>query len=455
MKLFISVFLIIASLTGNAQQEISFGNSIYVNLSLGQSIDFNGNNIQLIKCKNGLSYLEINGKEIKLPVAKRTLPVVVDSVRIFIADQKEFKNITSDSSVHALLESEAYICLSDPSKPLLNQNKYAFPISKKDGYTWSMEEDSHMFAYLGLAEWISSNYYRSHEGIDLNMHEARGKELHPLIAIENGEVVLVAGTSITKGKDGCIIIKSEANKNIYYVYKHTNPSTHKVREGQFVKKGDMLSYIWGDQAWGHLHFAVVYREEVPEYDNRYENCLNYFPHMYELYHDDLLSQKVSFTKGNFNFGCQRWVDGNSRRLNSYNELLGYGWDIRSWSTSQSVEGVLGVTYGNARLKKTLHKGTKAASENPFNYFDFLVNVENGIYDVTCTIGDYELPCNFILSIENEESEKFSTLKKEFIKVKKNKVKISDGKLTVRIQLVNEDVVAGIKSLTFEKVSNFR
>lgn len=445
--LFFSIFF-----NTNAQKAIHFGNSVYVNLCVGQTFNYHGNRIVLKEINGNKTRVEVNDKLKELKISRRELPTVVDSVRLFVADQKNIKSLTTDNQVHGLLKGDALLCLSSPESPLLDADNYVFPISKKDNYQWSMTEDSHMYAYLGLSKWVSPDYYRSHEGIDLNMHDARGRYIHPLVAIENSTVVLVADSTVTKSKDGCIILKSELNKNIYYVYKHTNPKTHKVKAGQYVKKGEELSFIWGDQAWGHLHFAVVYRERVPEYIDRYYSLINFFPQLYELYNGTLEYEKKIFTHGIFEFGSQRWIEGNSRKIDEYNELIGYGWEI-DWCPAQKVEGVFGKEKGNARLKKHLHEGTCASSINPENNFKFNINVENGAYNISCVIGDYESPSEMRLYFENIELGNYETEPANFKEVEEQNVIVNDGMLTIKIELPNEKSIAGIQKLEFIKVSD--
>lgn len=447
-----ALLLICIAARVHSSEPVKFGNAIYVDLAVGEQVAYLGKTIEVLELENNWSLVRVGDDEAWLDVAKRSLPVTIGGARVFVSDQINVKNLTTDSEVHGLLTKDALLCLSDPSAPLLSP-EFTFPISGRDGYRWRMEEDSHMFAYLGLATWKAPDYVRSHEGIDLDMHDARGRERHPLVAIESGTVVLVADSSVTGSRDGCIILKSDTQENIYYVYKHTNPETHRVKEGQKVGAGDMLSYIWGDNVWGHLHFAVVYRSETPGYPDRYRDLLNFFPQFYELYSGSLELAQELRSEGEFRFGHKKETCRNFKRLDVFSELTGYGWKLGDWCVSQKVEGVESDMGGNARLRKTLHAGTRAESENPESSYEFEVAVENGRYLVNATVGDLFLPTSQKLYFENSEAGIFEISEGgAFQRSQDLEVDVADQRLTVRIELLDEDKGAGIRELSFKRMS---
>src|SRR5690606_24800835 len=112
---------------------------------------------------------------------------------------------------------------------------YVFPISRRDAYQWHMEESSQMFAYYGHASYMRGDayaapggkYYRSHEGIDFDLHDARGLEKHPLVSMASGRVCLAEETN---DDEVCLIIQSKLEPDIYYVYQHVNRRFCFVRE---------------------------------------------------------------------------------------------------------------------------------------------------------------------------------------------------------------------------------
>lgn len=262
-----------------------WGNAFYVDLAVGDRFKYLDRQVELLSTRANYCTIRVGEVTSELIVARRSLPEVVNGVRVFVAMNRNAARITPAHAMHeyGLMRNDALICLSDPALPLLDPERYIFPISCRDGYEWSMAEGSHMFAYLGWA--AHKKDYRSHEGIDLNMHEARGKQIHPLVAVEDGEIVMAVGPEATGDEnEGCIIIRSKSQPMIYYVYKHVHDRSMMVKHGQSVKAGEVLGYIWGDWKWGHLHFAVVCREKPPKYGQRYHNLLNCFGQLYELWY---------------------------------------------------------------------------------------------------------------------------------------------------------------------------
>lgn len=439
-------------LLSNENAIVKFGNAVYVNLSVGEKFKYEGHDIEVLKIANHKSLVSVNGEEAWLEVAKRSLPKTIGGLSVFVSDQINVKRITTDSLVRNLLQKDVLLCLSAPGQRLLDPSEFDFPISNRDGYVWEIGEDSHMFAYLGSNAWMGRpNSFRSHEGIDFNLHEARGLEMHPIVAIEAATVILVADSTVTKSVDGCIILKSNSQDNIYYVYKHTNPKTHKVKEGQLVKKGDILSYIWGDDVWGHLHFSVVYRSDPPAYQGRYKNVLNFFPHLYELRYGSEPVPNIR-TSGNFTFGYSKQYCNNIQRLDEFNELTGYGWVLGDWCIAQKVERTSRDSTGNVRLKKVLHAGTQAESTNPNSHYDFDVLVENGSYTVSVTIGDAYGPSLQRVFFENQDIGVFNLEGSgQLVETKEYTVDVQDGRLTIRMELLDPEKFASIRALRFRKL----
>jgi len=124
-----------------------------------------------------------------------------------------------------------------PSKPLLDPNLFTFPISRDDSFEWTMGENSHMFAYLRPA--------RSHEGIDINMHRARGKEIDALVAIEDGTIRWIGQGS---PQEAALLLESATFPGIYYVYQHLNRGKVFVKADQHVRKGQRLAFADGRQS---------------------------------------------------------------------------------------------------------------------------------------------------------------------------------------------------------------
>lgn len=427
----------------------TWGNAVYVDLAMGESFTYLGKTATLISLENNFCTIEVDGQQRELIVARRALPEVINDVRIFAADNRNVADFTvpeKNGNVHAALTKDALLCLSDPAQPLLNPEEYIFPIDREDDFNWTMSENSHMFAYLFPD--------RSHEGVDINMSNDRGKETHALIAPENGmvrDIINTTGSNI----ETRLFIQSDNDPDLTFSYSHVNRHKLLVKPGQRVSRGQKLAYIWGDGRWGHLHFTVrKYGEESIEYAG-FEYLLNTFPQMYELWHGDLEPRPKVWIGGSFRFGGQYWTRGNRQHLNQYDDILGYGWLLGNWCTAGKVETSMpddgGKPDQSARLQKVMFQGSPSPAVNSDNYFDFEIAVENGRYLVGARIGDVYAKTWQNVSMESVDAGTYE-LDHELRSTPDVKVVVTDGKLTVRLELRDDKTCAGIHELNFTKTS---
>jgi hypothetical protein len=103
---------------------------------------------------------------------------------------------------------------------LTRTNKYLFPISFNNGFTWSGEEDSYMFSHFNSTE---RNLLKTttNPGIDFDLQDARGIEKHWISAIENSTVIWVENKTTDKSvREACVLLESESQPGIYYAYQH-------------------------------------------------------------------------------------------------------------------------------------------------------------------------------------------------------------------------------------------
>lgn len=448
----VSIFLLKGTLAFG--QTYKWGNAIYVNLSIGEQYSYMGKTVCLVSSKNQACVVEVDGKRKELLVARRCLPEVIDGVRVFVADNRHVAELTTtekNQNVHAALTKDALLCLSDPSKPLLDPSKYVFPIDRIDGFEWNMGENSHMFAYLRPV--------RAHEGIDIDLSDARGRDLHALLAPENGIVRAILNKSGSKIENR-LFIQSEKNPELSYSYSHINRNRVLVDVGQKVKKGQQIAYIWGDWRWGHLHFSLRnynFESVTPGYDG-FKYLLNTFPQMYELWYGDLKPHPRTHLNDSFRFAGQYWTRGNCQYLDQYSDLLGYGWRLGPWCTTGRVETSRvdeGVKPGqSARLKKTMHTVTPHPAQNPKDYFDFEINVSNGRYFVQAEVGDMYDPTWQKVEIEGRDTGIYE-LDKTLDWTPIINVPVQDGKLTIRIHLRDSSTPAGIRELHFTRTTTGR
>ncbi len=428
-----------------------FGNSSFFDMRVGESVTYRHATIVLNSVDRQFADVQVDGRQVRLKVSKLTLPVELNGIRLSVADNQYVKHLSDDASVHGLLSKDALLCVSDASRPLLDPDRYVFPISRRDGYTWPMGEDSHMFAYLG-PHWNNPARFRSHEGIDFDMHDGRGIEKHPVVAIEDGVVAwsLASGLS-PDNNEACVLIKSAANRDTYYVYKHLYAKRIAVTRGMVVQRGTPLGYIWSDGIWGHLHFAVVHSNTVPDYPNRYVNTVNVFPHLHELWCGPSRRPAPVFTHGEFAFGRLKGASRNVRYAHAYTPVLGCGWRIDHWCGADVLEAVPFENEGFILLKKVVHQHSRAACTNPDAYYEFAVDVEPGVYTIAVLVGNYYDRSHQRVVAEHVELGTFSLGKGVVAWTERREVSVTGTTLTLRIYY-DETVGAGICKLSFAKVA---
>jgi hypothetical protein len=374
-------------------------------------------------------------------VARRDLPTVVGNVRVFLADTRDVAALTTDAPKHGSTSRDALLCLSNAKRPLLDPRQYAFPVSRRDGFSWHMSEQSHMHAYLGHAPYKGSTYYRSHEGVDIDMHEARGARIHPLVAIEDGVVEWVAQHPGDPNQ-ACVLLRSRAQPHIAYVYMHLNRPTVAVHAGQELARGDHVAYIWGDEVWGHLHFAVVHAPHEQPFEGRYRNLLNCFPHLYELWHGDLDEHVPVFDNAVFTFGEPKQLCGNKLHRSAYTDVNGYGWRLGEWCPARAVER-------GAVVRRTLYPGTAAEARNPEEHFDFAVRVVPGTYEVQARVGNAHGPSWQEVAFNGVSAGTFDLRDGGLLRTPARNVAVPDGLLVVRLRVRGEEL-AGITELQFRR-----
>jgi len=451
------VFLIFACQFTRAQEDskpdFQWGNSSYYNLNVGDSIVFNKMGIEVLSMFNHYNEIRIGKDTIWLKVSKRSLSLGSSDIRIFVADNINVKNLTDDKAVHGLLNKDVLLCVSKSEKNMLDPFQYVFPVSYNDGFLWKAEEDSHMFSYLGEDNSSTGpEKIQSYEGIGIDLHDARGLEKHWIVAIENSEVEWIE----TKNPDqteqeACVLLKSESNPGIYYLYNHLYTKNIEVRPGQKLVRGELIGTCWGDIKWGHLQLLVIKSDTIPAYNDRFANSVNFFPQLYQLYYQQLFSLSKYFSKGKIEFGRPAPVNQNQKNTLAFESYSGKGWMLGKWDVADKVEWAGSGFKGNARLRKTLFAHTKAQSTNPENYYDYEINVQNGVYRIRVQVGDLELPSWQKVEFEGIDAGTFQLTAGEYNWTAERVVKIKDFNLSVRIYIdpTNQEV-AGLSEIVFQK-----
>lgn len=427
-----------------------WGNASYFNINIGESIIYNDTEIKLIQLENHFNKIKIGNDTLWIKVSRRTLPVQVGKLRIFVADNKNVKTLDPDKGIHGLMKKDALICISGSDFPLLDPAKYTFPISFSDGFLWSAEEDSYMFSYNHPAETKSKE--GSHPGIDFDMHDARGIEKHRVLAIENSTVVWVENKNMdAAGKEAWVLLESESQPGIYYLYKHLNNKKTIVKNGQKLQYGEPVGAIWGDETWGHLTFTVIKSDTIPSLQNCGKNVINCFPQLFELYFKQSTGFSKNFSKGRIFLGKNRSQNGNQKNAAVFEEYSGRGWLLGKWNLADKVDFASKGSEGNVRLRKTLFAGSAAVCTNPNNWYDYDINVRNGVYRIRAKMGDISLPTWQKVAFEGIDAGILSNDAGEFKWTSERVVKVNDGKLTIRI-FVDEknEKAAGISEIVFQR-----
>ncbi|HKI89127.1 MAG TPA: hypothetical protein VKA38_08875, partial [Draconibacterium sp.] len=128
-----------------------------------------------------------------------------------------------------------------------------------------------------------------------------------------------------------------------------------------------------------------------------------------------------------------------------------GWLLGDWNTADKVEWVLKGNQGNVRLRKELFTGTAAKATNPYNYFDYEINVKNGVYRVRAKVGDLFLPSWQKIAFEGLDADTFQLASGEMQWTSEKIVKVKDGKLNVRIFIDEmENKTAGLSEIVFQQ-----
>jgi hypothetical protein len=431
--------------------DFTWGNASYFNLNTGDSVEYNDVEIKLLKLENHFNQLKIGNDTVWIKVSRRTLPLQIGNLRIFVADNSNVKALSSDKEVHGLLKKDVLICLSISTLPLLDPNKYLFPISFNDGFTWSVDEDSYMFSAFNNVEKRMKGC-DTNSGVDFDLQDARGMEKHWIVAFENSMVIWVEDKSIDKaGKEAAVLLESGSQPGIYYLYKHLYNRNIEVKKGQKLMRGEPIGTIWGDENWGHLTFSVIKSDTIPTLQNCQQNVVNGFPQLYELYFKQTTGFPKYFSKGRIFFGKSSSQNSNQKNTSEFENYTGKGWDLGKWNVADKVDFTFKGTEGNVRLRKKLFKGTATVCTNPNDFYDFEIIVQNGVYRIRAKMGDLFLPTWQKVSFEGIESGIISNEKAGFIWTSEKVVKVADNKLTIRIFVdPTNEKSAGISEIVFQR-----
>ena len=444
------LFFIVSILRAGAQKSLPdfiWGNASFFDLAVGESFLFGNNEIQLIEIENHFNKIRIGADTVSIKTNRRSLPIVFGEVMIYVADNKNVKLLASNSEVHGLLQKDALIAVSAFNKPLLDFNKYVFPVIFNNGFLWNFDNDNYLFSWLWKDEEQVENFYRSHEGIAFDMNDVNGKKDHWLAAIESSRVVWINRAP----QVSCVLLESASQQGIYYVYDNLNSRDLEIKTGQNLIQGEIIGMTRNDDNNDFLQFAVIKSDEVPSYANRYSNIINFFPQICQLYYRHTYIFPRNFSKGVVNLGIQNQRNGAMGNIHAFEGYLGKGWLLDKWNIADKVEHVSDGYTSNARLKHKLFAGTPAECVNPDNFYDYEISVPNGAYRVRAKLGDLKLASWQRIMFEGIEVTTESLSPGEYKWTNEQVVNITDGRLTVRIFVdTTENKPAGISEIVFQQ-----
>ncbi|HCE58013.1 MAG TPA: hypothetical protein DER09_09370 [Prolixibacteraceae bacterium] len=454
-RLFIILIFLANPLSGlysqnNTKPDFTFGNASYFNMNSGETVLFGNTEIKLLGIKNQFNRIMVGDDTIQCRVSRRTPPVVVKGLRIFVADNFKIKSLSEFQEAHGLLKKEAIICVSFASQPLLNSFDYTFPVSFNDGFVWSCDEDSYLFSFKNHNKKSRQSCFS--EGIDFDLQEARGIEKHWIVAVEKCTVAWVFEDENLKN-EASILLQSNSHPDIFYLYSHLYNKKVEVKKGQTIDKGEILGTIWGDNNWGHLTFTVIKSDSLPEPGICAGNLINAFPHFFELYFQSSAVYSRNYRKGRLFFGKPAMYNGNQKNATVFEEYTGKGWIAGDWNIAEKVETASKGAEGNVRLRKVLFEGTVAEAKNPNNWFDYEIHVPNGTYRIRARLGDVEMESWQKIAFEKVDAGAIATEKGQFVWTSERVVKVTDGKLTVRINIdETNEKIAGISEIVFQQAN---
>lgn len=429
-----------------ANPDFVWGNASYFNLNTGESVFYENTEIKLLSVHRQFNQLKIGNDTVTCRVSRRTLPVVAGRLRIFVADNFHIKSLSANNEGHGLLQKEVLLCVSNFNQPLLNTTDFVFPISFNDGYIWNCDEDNYLFSFNG--DGPDPEKCKT-EGVYFDMENSRLTRKNWLVAVENSMVEWIYQDNKNRNESS-LMLKSAINPSVYFLYQHLDTKSLKAKKGQILEKGDLIGTTFYGSGWGHFTFSVIYSEKLPEPGSCSDNVLNGFPQLYELHFSTTNPFYRSFKKGRLFFGKNSTINGNQKNASEFEDYSGRGWITADWNIAEKVETVSKGTEGNVRLKKVLFDKTPSKTINPKNYFDYEIHVPEGKYRIRAKVGDVELQSWQKVVFEGVETNLITTEKGQFSWTSERIVKVTDGRLTIRIYFdETSGKVAGLSEIVFQ------
>ncbi len=455
MRLILILFLLVAAFPGkpapaNPQGDsFTWGNTTYLNLRAGEAVTYEGVEIELLRMHNHYNLLRVGEDTTWLKVSYRSPAMVLGNLTLFVADNRLVASASADPQVHGLLTKDVLLAVSPAGLPLIDKWEFSFPVSFTGGYIWRNDEDSYMFSYQGAGN-AKPGKYLFFPGVALDMLNARASEKHAILAMEAGKVVWV-DTRVRDSEQpkATVCIESASSPGIYYIYQNLYSRNLLVSKNQSVVRGDPVGFIWGDGNRENLTLGIVRRDSVPTPASLTRNTLNFFPQLMELYYGRQPVSGQMFTKGQISFGKPAGTQGNIKNVSAFEEYQGTGWILGNWNIADKVEWVSGKQLGNARLSKVLFHGQPAECTNPHPWYDYRINVKNGVYRIRALVGDCFQPTWQKVEFNGVSAGTFKTTAGEFTWTPEKIIRVKEGQLNVRLVLGEPSQLSGISEIVFQ------
>lgn len=429
-----------------------WGNTTYVNLAIGETFRFEETEVELLALKNRFNLIRVGSDTLLIAVSFRTPATTLGPMTLFVADNKNISALSSYKQTHGLLRKDALVALAPAGQPLVDPWDFTFPVSFTGGFLWRNNEESYMYSYSG-ANAASSGEDRFFPGVGIDVVNGRGLEKFAVLAMEAGKVIWVEtripGTAEPKA---ALCLESASSAGIYYIYQNLFNRDLMVTRNQQLQKGDPIGTIWGDGNLENLNLTVVRSETVPTLQTADCNSVNFYPQLLELYYGRQPHNSQFFTKGQILFGKPAGPLGNVRNASAFEDFLGMGWLLGEWNTPGKVEWISVGPMGNVRLPAVLFRGQKAECTNPHQWYDYQINVRNGVYRIRASVGDCLLPTWQKIEFEGVAAGTFTTSRGEFTWTPEKIVRVRDNKLDVRIYLGDKGQMAGLSEIVFQQAA---
>lgn len=430
--------------------DFTWGNTAYFNLNKGESIQYLQKQITLLSINNLCNKIKVGNDTVIVKVCQGSLPLSINDLRLFVADNKNLGYLTDNIAVHGLLSKDVLIAVNKKSVPLLNENYCVFPVSFNEGFTWDPDEDNHVFSLVQSDN--SAKKFKVCEGVDFDLLNNSKKKNQWMLALEDSKVVwIIENTDNKNRKHVNVLLESESQPEIFYYYGNLYKKNLEVRKTQKLRRGELIGTSSGENDWGRVHFSVIKSDTIPGMGDVGTNVINFFPQLFELYFNTPYSFSKMFSKGTIEFGTNNSSEREDRNISAFEDYAGKGWLLGCWNILGKVPFVARGNNGNVRLSKILFVSTGAESANPKNYYDYEITVKNGTYRIRAKVGDLQMATWQKVQFENIDAGEFSLENGEQEWTSERIVKVNDGKITVRIFIDQQNKTAGLGEIVFQRV----